>query len=140
MTTHESLVVTLDLARKLKEAGWPQTESFFRWFHRDYLAGDGERTVKDYVWVESRSYPNDELIAAAPTAEEILRRLPQSIEIGRRSGRLEMAPMWDKGYRVCYVSDTWLATSPVQYEVTLTNALASMWLYLKEHDLLPSQP
>lgn len=74
MNSLESIVVPLDLARELAEAGFPQTSAL--------------------VWIEAKTYPNGATmpthvqpygcglpVCAAPTFEEVWAQLPPSISL-----------------------------------------------------------
>jgi hypothetical protein len=83
--TPESLVVSLELARQLKEAGWPQNDSYLYRREMKYRGGKrwnrAIRSAEEKKYSENNPPPNpaaieEENYCAAPTAEEILRRLP----------------------------------------------------------------
>jgi hypothetical protein len=133
MHATESIVVSLEMAQKLKEAGWPQgwtgvfstgtlesvdqmlpsgeDWSYFKWFEHP-------ETKEPLV---SSLYCNYAMICAAPTAEEILRMLPKRTELflcgdGAKCGneRIGMLIAQD----------------------TLSNAAAAMYCYLQSQNLL----
>ena len=74
--------------------------------------------------------------SAAPTAEEILRRLPK-VRAGKSSTLYvdigEDVSYWVVGYS-SQPSDDWV---PKVSDQSLANAAAAMWIYLQEHSLLP---
>lgn len=79
MSTPEPIVVSLEKARELEQAGWPQKgESHFYWStakdHEPYL--EAPPIDWDYQERHSRRPEHGDAHYAAPTAEEILRRLP----------------------------------------------------------------
>lgn len=139
-----AITVSLEWAKKLKEAGWhqgwtgvgtlssfaekPETMkadimgTYFKWFdvRSDYTKGE------PYPQVES-IYCNYPMIADAPTAEEILRRLPQIIE---HTGLIVTRSQNDKEWEVAY-----LGSKPAR-DSSLANAAAAMWCFLKSHNLL----
>jgi hypothetical protein len=114
--TPESITVGLEWAKKLKEAGWPQDQSQFHWLRR------GDQWDVSF-WREGGRLGFDEGIAS-PTAEEILRRLPEHFQVWRSHG------MWscDNGLD----QSQWMK----DYD-SAANAAASMYVYLAEHSLLP---
>lgn len=143
MTLPESLVVSLDYAKRLKEAGWPQYPSMFYWgywtnnltppeleWRLDFVGDEDSFTVvMGGAWDRF----------AAPTAEEILRRLPDMLDDCILQCSQSPAPerLW-----VCsYFSDTPHPTIEGKYDVlcqdTLANAAAAMYCALAEHNLLP---
>ena len=153
--TPESLVVSLDLARQLKEAGWEQEESIFWLFWSD---------THDEGWIEygsihsfdsgAKSMYKRGAVFAAPTAEEILRRLPKHLNAFGQHGRLTVQfglsqSQWQPcvGY-IHHKSNNWIFQGDnyqdgMMYFVdtdSLANAAAQMWLYLKKNNLLPSLP
>ncbi len=124
--------VSLGLAKTLKEKGYPQKDSFAYW-------------VKDAQGTEWHSLYNpkfipalfDEFICAAPTADELLDQLPENITLGKyQSGAtqdLEYYSWIDGGELAKKIK-----TLPEFEEHTAADAIAKMWLYLKENDLLES--
>lgn len=62
--TPEKIFVSLDMAKKLKEAGWPQEEAFWWWAHIEGNEWDVFPDGYPYVKAFTR--------LAAPTATEIL--------------------------------------------------------------------
>lgn len=126
MTSPESIVTSLDWSKKLKEAGW-NTRTFLSWYRSKITANRHYYITETY---EITKHNEAEFIAAAPTAEEILRRLPgYSVTWGEpfvMPGEVEIScPINGEGKRH-HISDTKLA-----------NAAAAMYCYLAEQDLLP---
>ena len=74
--------VSLQLARSLEEAGFPQ-ESFFWWVYRN---GDWRLVLQDDL-----SFNEIGLAIAAPTVEQILRQLPMFIKKDGRTSQFELA-------------------------------------------------
>jgi hypothetical protein len=145
MTNPELIVVSIDMAKKLKEAGWDQNECLWRWveFHGGVAKGhsDYESNTRWELREKGSDYNFDPRYAA-PTAEEILRRLPESLMLQTRGDRiggndsetafdLEMGKN-KYGYFVRYEKEA----AEEFYADTLANAAAQMWIYLKEHSLL----
>lgn len=154
MNNPESIVVSLDLAKQLKEAGWSQ--------HEMKVCTDGkERPCANTSFYWSETSKGNWMIVdslkgtiaediAAPTAEEILRRLPQSIRSvglnlsakkGEREYVLHIVKTNTTRWRLIYWDSDglpWVAPSADFIDESLANASAQMWLYLKKNNLLPS--
>lgn len=116
----ESIVVSLEWAKKLKEAGWPQDhgENVMYWRKKrdDFVLGG---------WCV--------YALAAPTAEEILRRLPDTLE-NRLHEPLQIFRMMPNsvGWRMMY------GLSHSADGDTLANAAAKMFVFLAKQKLLPT--
>lgn len=145
MTTPASIVVSLEMAKALARAGWDQKKSHF-WFSSSYnrekgrhhcvISSRGELTKRNrYIAREN---------FAAPTAEELLRKLPVSLSECRDDDliilRNAIITEWCIAYERRksghlhgkFIYDT--------RNLSLADAAASMWVYLKEHNLLPPLP
>jgi hypothetical protein len=116
--------VSLELAKELKEAGYPQ-DTYFQWFEDGSL-----------VHTESR---NPLRCIAAPIADEILDLLPAYTALPF------FLYIWkdDKGlYRIVYCSSADLVSGgkqpnyPVEKQKSLAEAAGLMWLYLKKNELM----
>jgi len=156
--TPESITVSLDLAKQLRDAGYPQgfsgvfapqtveridqilpanqlDGSYFYWMdvRSDYTKGEPSPQVESI-------YCNYPMIAAAPTAEEILRKLPEVLYLGEERVAVYLNALpddnkWIVSYseeRNCDVPDFWKRDKE-----SLANAAAAMYLYLFSHNLLP---
>ncbi len=130
--TPESITVSLEWAKKLKEAGWPQDEQTVNhWRRKGEIYSVGGFTT----WC-----------LAAPTAEEILRRLPDYIgtEYVLVTVRDHPENKWSVNYirisekGVNYHPDHEFRARPCDGD-SLANAAAAMWCYLAENKLLPKQ-
>lgn len=153
----ESIVVSLEMAKKLKEAGWPQTdETLFIW-QENVSCPLYSHPIKDkpQVYGSRWTYLEPDCGCqkyAAPTAEEILRELPRTFTFNKESVWLECCPMCNEEHPGWEINNNWLVRyAKVQtldgenhrrlaYETcedTLANAAAAMWVFLKEHSLLP---
>jgi hypothetical protein len=151
--TAESIVTSLEWSRKLKEAGWPQpvqdAAPFWFWYEEKLHLMSGRETdsgcygpcwsYKDgHIddWSFENRNPHISAIAAAPTAEEILRRLPE--EFGECCLDAHRFLAHEGFWRVCYeVIDDGKHDMP--HHVlgdTLANAAAAMYCYLAENALL----
>lgn len=138
---------SLELSKQLKEAGFPQ-ESYFLWNSRRQNGTESIQMLRrEQVGVldfETQSIVD--LYFAAPTAEEILEQLPNYVYIvsaggGRHGARVDYVvgenwhtrELWSIAMAKGFERDT------VPFEVrdkVVANALAKMWLYLKENHLL----
>lgn len=142
LMTPESIVTSLELSRKLKDAGyWESTAHWWiypnekhpDWPSKPFLITEFER---DHYHQEEDVY--DQLIAA-PTAEEILRKLPDSVDTDIDVEILGMGRNDDGNWIVWYsCDDTTHNQTPVRIENSLANAAAAMYCYLAEQKLLPS--
>lgn len=132
------ITVSLDMAKKLKEAGWPHLDTVHYWCHLDGV----------YVAI-ALQHPRENEIAA-PTAEEILWRLPEEIPydaVGTLKGSdfwLEIAKSrfwgntpWEIRYRENAGMTFWDCPEPIRAD-TLANAVAAMYCYLADQKLLPT--
>ena len=141
------MTTSLEISKALKELGYPQGDGVFYWYYgKDYTKNNVRRILwnaGDNKFVDHRRekvacpLPSDAVIAA-PTAEEILEKLPRigayEVDCYRHTG----------GWLVAYVdfADKQVKTLIIEdesVEVTcgaLADSCAKMWLYLKEHNLL----
>lgn len=161
MTSSGSITVSLEMAKKLKEAVWEQEDSTFYWAsgkrHAEWVcvydghcdkaitnnAGYGEPPWTYYLSDidGGNEYSNDDKIVekyAAPTAEEILRNLPYSISWKDDSDNIAVLfiSKFPSSYRVGYspqwTKDAWSTPD----SESLADAAAACWCYLKENNLL----
>ena len=169
MGSPQQIVVSLEIAKRLAKAGWPQDEATFFWalpkmkhYHKEQpdweLVYDGhcekaltnnagytrENEPLSYYISDiegGNEYSNDQdvlEVIAAPTAEEILRKLPTSI---LNLGAIEkIFLLIDRNqvneWEVIYAN---LLKSEMHYQkndASLANAAASMACYLVEQGLL----
>ena len=119
-------VVSLELAKQLKEAGYPQ-EGLFWWGY--FLFTDGSKQLE--VIPESRFNENDiegfspEKICVAPTCAELFDKFPSSCNI-----RLDKWVV----YRVWHKKDNEYAHFTESKNIA--DALGKAWLKLKQEGLL----
>jgi hypothetical protein len=137
--TPSSITVDLEHAKLLKEAGWPQeTTKMAYWSINEEGDGAIVRTDMEHYFGEKywnslgESLDDQILFADAPTAEDILRRLPNCIV----ENSVPFALTCIKG-----INDEWLVGYPESHPDlfpgnTLANAAAAMYCYLAEHHLL----
>lgn len=130
----ESICVSLEWAKKLKEASWPQDSLWF-WVHH-YIPNENRGMTWEIFERDEDDRVNEH--CAAPTAEEILRRLPSKIEKAKAVSVLEIQSLHTGGFAVYYanVHDKEISIRPC--DGSLANAAAAMYCYLSENNLLPS--
>jgi hypothetical protein len=154
MNAPESIVVSLEMAKRLKKAGWTQQGAWLYWSEQQTYGPPEERWVlrqPGFGWscgcvvgmkAETPcsgcgTFPND---CAAATAEDILQRLPREIIHGGKHLLLSAEP--NVFHQVGHGWKTYYSTGGGTVEIgsgeheSLANAAAAMWLYLKESKLL----
>ena len=124
------ITTSLELSKRLKEAGWNEP-TYFMWFN---MRGD--------EW-ELHRYRNNGLQGDcfAPTAEEIIEKLPKRLESSgdyfflncHRDGQWLVSYYSMLQDYTCYINDERIAV----YGESLADACALMCIHLKEHNLLP---
>jgi hypothetical protein len=115
----EDQVVSLELAKQLKEAGYTQDESLFYW--------EG-----DYLIPQERYMP--QLGTAAPTVAELGEQLPKRKEQGGEAKWFDCHKN-DRGtWTVRYMSVQKYVFQAMT-DKSEANARAMMWLYLKKEGL-----
>lgn len=148
----EQHVTSLELSKKLHKAGL-DIETVFKYCggHNWYENDSNEPTFqfcKNDALLDEDMYCNTadlvcEFFMPAPLATELLEVLPHHIYI-KEHGDLDIMKMPDVtflvGYMDCVNEAKWIERKEdelgLQFEGKLPNALALMWLYLKEHELL----
>lgn len=131
----ENNVVSLQTAKKLKEAGFPQVTYFY---HVQY-SNDHETNRSTICRYQDMSiefqHPDkyhDERRFAAPMAEEVLRELKGRIQIDRyEDGKWGL--FWREN------ATKMIANNHKEHADSLVEAAAVMYIYLKEHNLLPKK-
>jgi hypothetical protein len=139
----ESLVVTLDTAKKLKASGFPQyTHDYWnRWTgkrNKNVVYSLYGSDIQDPITgrrVTGRTHDLDWNIAAAPTAQEIADQLPAVIKSQLYSGReaeLRMGKGDTGGYFAWYyvIDIENVASDYGAHAATMAEALAALWLKL----------
>lgn len=149
MSEFEQLVPSLDLCQKLKAAGFPQNTAL-TWVNvgQGFWSGGGvivdkNREVREIPITPSGGYADEvrakgevnslcEVLCAAPTAEEILTKLPACIERGGVSYYLEVqiTPAW--GWDVDWTDDDGTYLQPrgeedCKQSIAEPSALAYLW-------------
>lgn len=113
----ENNVVTLETAKKLKAAGFPQNSAY------TYVGFDPGGELPYRYKLQPSYMEIDELYFAAPTAQEVADQLPELIQIDR-----------DKGYWFACRRDTGQGRRMLEHGegTTMAEALAALWLKLRE--------
>ncbi len=121
----EEQVVSLELSKQLKEAGYPQ-QGLWWW----YVEGEHyclkDKVVEGKPFIDKRYEPSfpEKRIAIAPTVAELSRQLPINTRFIKR-GR-----GWNSIDNIHYEVEDW--NGNLETDCCLVNALAKMWLYIKE--------
>jgi len=117
--------VSLKYAAQLKANGFPQAhrECWF-WYKTDEWKLWFSQFNDDFSLYEEKDF------CMSPTADEILDILPNRLGKEKRKGLLEIDKTTAKNYCVMYTFIKSVNSN------SLADALARMWLYLKEKDLL----
>ena len=130
MTT---ITVSLAMAEKLKIAGWAHADSVHYWCLR-LMSEEMVLVHSSAAWVDADAILAD-INIAAPTAEEILRKLPKIIVHKEFHSRLYITP-YENDYEVGY-SPQWNGGIKLnKAEESLADAAAAMTCYLVEQGLL----
>ena len=119
----ESRVVSLETAKKLKEAGFPQETE--RWWR------DGGDAHGNYIC--TGEYGHDSFMIAAPDAQEIGEQMLNSIGARKFTGCFLRFGQWGGGTKDVHEFRVSKQTFRASNEA---EARAACWLYLKDHGLL----
>lgn len=120
--------VNLELSKELKEAGYPQ-DTYWSWVIQEFRHCENvflHESKHTGLYAENRKF-------ASPTCDEILEQLPN--EIGGRILRLNKDTVWYEHNSIGAIIDRNIRI-PDQFDTIVSNALAKMWLYLKQNGLL----
>jgi hypothetical protein len=130
------IVVSLDLAQELKEAGYPQ-ESLFYWeTTKESQVPNGNVVTRQSKFLNQ----GDNMLEwyAAPTASELGEKLPFHFTSGKTLAFDKQEDKWN-----CYIHWHNFDNPELPKEIehsehgdTEANARAKCWLYLKKHNLL----
>ncbi len=129
-TSPESIVVSLEWAKKLKKAGWPQAGGFY---YRIYIKDIGHRLHYGCVYHILRK-KFDEI--AAPTAAELLQQLPVDVMIDGKEYRIEMLKRHGEKSDKYYVNLRYYRECIEFIADSLADAAAACFCYLAGHKLL----
>lgn len=135
----EQLVVSLDLAKQLKEAGYKQDDSLFYYWIDKIL--DKYTRPPELVYGLPKSTKDSIAVIAAPTSADIGEQLPWCFELHFNPGTKQ----WS-----CEQESTEIATSKGSFSFpdvggvcffadTEADARAQCWLYLKHQGLLTTK-
>ena len=134
----EDIVISLELAKKLKKAGFKQ-EGLFWWIEKGCPIRTSKKEYSQrtgFVYDDNYFVKHDgcilEAICSAPTTEEILKGLPKHFS----RQYLGIAPSLNNNAYGVYYMDSSQNITIIHEDKKLTNALAKMWIYLKENNLL----
>ncbi len=143
MTTPEAITVDLKHAKALKRVGWPQERVGFC-----HLVDQTGIKADPYWWgVEGDYWHEEDFIEwfAAPTAEEILRKLPKTLSgsvfwPGDPGLAYLNIKAWTDSFTILYRTatnefPTHRSLSGISAD-TLANAAAACYCYLADHKLL----
>jgi len=126
--TLDQICVTKEWAEKLKEAGYPQ-ESLHWWggignmgIWCDHVKDDLPTGEKRFTWF------------AAPTASEILEKLPSFIVLDTNKTWLSCSKNIFNLFEVGYATNVGFINGHME-EKSLANALAKMYCYLVQENL-----
>jgi hypothetical protein len=152
--------VSLELAKQLKKAGYPQEGERFwgedhegaRLFshntYKDYSAAtySGKKKLFYKTLDNGNDIYEDFIVGVSPTADEILEQLPDDIYDKKEDGwfTLTIHKVTDRedhyeGWEVLYKEVNGNLVFCIEKEVSLSDVAAKMWLYLKENNLLPKK-
>jgi len=145
----EQQVVSLELSKQLKEAGYPQEGLW--WWGRRTAREDTPASKWDIFWYKDvlspyAPYPEVNEIYVAPTVAELGEALPVVVNGKHGYGQLIMTKFglnrdgighnWGVIYEGTHKKIRVNVLDFVADEPTLASAMAKMWLYLKKEGLL----
>ena len=136
-----NLTVSLETAQELKEAGFPQDSTFAYYSNAYYSKKENAVTILRFsegkehlLLINSGEW---DFVCVAPTAEEILEKLPTAIYIKKRIHK------WEYWINVERLSHGWIIrycrgkeTLCIVVAPVFTEALGEMYLYLKKEGLI----
>lgn len=131
--------VSLEVAKKLKEAGWEQKHTHYAWVFESLSHEDLTEPPEPRWMITSPFCPDDmggEWTHAAPTIGELLEALPHPHDrTGHKNLKLYRAD--DETYEAYYSDiggDTW--ENCIASHAHPADALAILWLKLREKKLV----
>lgn len=125
----DNLVVSLETAKKLKAAGWSKPTAFVQVKHSNKIYELRAHSTS----MDTYKVP----YLPAPTAEEILRELPESIKIKRKPLWLSIHKDADiVGFFLSYLSGDNVDMVVMPSNKSLSEAAAQMWIWCKENNYL----
>lgn len=133
--------VSLDLAKELKEKGYPQNDSNFFWGLKEnewillYDAFIGFISERGIYYLTNEFQIKK--FFAAPTAEEVLGKLPYMVDIGDEVPKFLVINKLKSEYEVSYQNNKKYGCIDVYMNnKSLADAGAELWLYSEEKGLL----
>lgn len=134
----EQQVTSLELAKQLKEAGYPQDECLFYWVDSSNWWGANELPrlfMKGYVFNSTTFEVGKDCGIASPTVAELIQQL-QNYET--RYSLDFPNPFFIKGQHIHYGEFRLTNINSVTdiYDKKLSNCLAKMWLDLRGKGIL----
>jgi len=127
--TPQNLVCSRELAERMKELGYPQ-ESLFVWWEPNAMSA---WQVIEQRAIDGRTLKS-KICIAAPTAGELGEVLPRSCPT--HGGDLQICHSFSPGWFVGYGNHMDLRGCHVDDGPTLADAMAKIWIYLKENELI----
>jgi len=137
----EDICVSLEIAKRLKAKGFPQENTLLYW-NEVWKDNGNEKDYKETIaaFLKHNKYfgidKNDNIIDyySAPSAEELLKELPSGIQVLYVSNTEKNTYIYQVNNFLCdYSKDHRRAETDL---IKLCNALAKMWLYLKDNKLI----
>lgn len=130
-------VTSLEMSKKLVENGWTKETEFLWVVHKEVAEPDyancihlspADSEIRDYYPVESWEY------FKAPLATEILEELPEHLEKVEFLSISKITIGLEQVFRVTYEENEFISLDKTSD--SLPNALAEMWIYLKQKGLI----
>ena len=140
----ENHVTSLELAKKLAEAGYPQENGYAYW---QTTSGSNKTMIVGHhslTPIKQRRY------YFAPLATELLEELPKRIIASSKISNISSRDV-SREYMLLFgfkngeywlryrITDDYLGYTPEISDEHFPNALAKLWLYLTENNLLEGQ-
>lgn len=127
----EQQVCSLELAKELKELGYPQ-ESLFYWDIGKFPVRQDGKDRKPFIQFSKKVLINESYISA-PTVAELGKKLPQIIKIKKIKYQLFCSVAMDKKWFVVYANEKdYTDNAPFPFLIcdTEADARAKMLIYL----------
>lgn len=97
----QPITVSLEWAKELRKAGWPQHGQFFYWWHLRETGHFDEKKQWKIVTKDDFAVTLDNERYAAPTASEIIRKIPCERRSEVQLERLDDPNEWAALYCAC---------------------------------------
>jgi len=131
--TLEQICVSKEWAEKLKEAGYPQKDSVFYWA----IGGDKCENEWSLLYSDDEGWSSTDIIAA-PTASEILEKLPSLIVVNTNNAWLSCNKNIFNLFEVGYATNDGFMDGHIE-EKSLVDALAKMYCYLVSENIIKAK-